>query len=84
MFSNLRVQKYGGSSLDSIEKIKSIAQHIANDYKKGDRFLLVVSAMGKTTDELTGLAQQVTQSPDQREMDMLLTAGESVSMALMS
>lgn len=84
MFSKLRVQKYGGSSLDSIEKIKSIASQIANDYSKGDRFLLVVSAMGKTTDELTSLAQKITTTPIHRELDMLLTAGERISMALMS
>lgn len=80
---NLRVQKYGGSSLDSIEKIQNIAHHISQDYKKGDRFLLVVSAMGKTTDDLMKMAHQISQKPHQRELDMLLTAGERISMALM-
>ncbi|MCB0377979.1 MAG: aspartate kinase [Bdellovibrionales bacterium] len=83
MIENLRVQKYGGSSLDSIEKIKSIAKQISSDYHKGDRFLLVVSAMGKTTDNLMQMAHQMSQNPNQRELDMLLTAGERISMALM-
>ena len=83
MKNTLRVQKYGGSSLDSIEKIKSIAKTVSQDYKKGDRFLLIVSAMGKTTDSLVEMAHQISESPNQREMDMLLTAGERISMALM-
>ena len=84
MFPKLRVQKYGGSSLDSIVKIKSIAQQIAKDYHQGDRFLIVVSAMGKTTDELMGMAYEISADPQQRELDMLLSAGERLSMALMS
>lgn len=84
MFEKLRVQKYGGSSLDSIGKIQSIAEQIQKDYEKGDRFLLVVSAMGKTTDDLLQMAGQISQAPNQRELDMLLTAGERISMALMS
>lgn len=81
--SRLRVLKFGGSSLDSIEKIKGIAKQIQKDYLEGDRFLLVVSAMGKTTDDLIKLAHQISEYPNQREMDMLLTAGERISMALM-
>ncbi len=84
MSHSLRVQKYGGTSLDSIDKIKSIAQKIKSDFDKGDRFLLVVSAMGKTTDEFLNMARQISDNPDQRELDMLLTAGERISMALMS
>lgn len=84
MPSSLRVLKYGGSSLDSIEKIKNIAQQIQQDYAKGDRFLLVVSAMGKSTDELIKMAKEISDDPNQRELDMLLTAGERISMALMS
>ncbi len=80
----LRVLKFGGSSLDSIEKIKSIAHQIHNDYQHGDRFLLVVSAMGKTTDDFMRMAQQISSTPNQRELDMLLTAGERISMALVS
>lgn len=84
MSHQLRVQKYGGSSVDSIDKIKSIAQMIKDDFLKGDRFLLVVSAMGKTTDDFLKLAQQISPNPNQRELDMLLSAGERISMALMS
>lgn len=80
---NLRVQKYGGSSVDSIEKIKAIAEQVASDYQKGDRFIIVVSAMGKTTDDLMKMAHEMSKSPNQREMDMLLTAGERITMALM-
>ncbi len=84
MSHSLRVQKYGGTSLDSIEKIKAIANQIQQDYAKGDRFLLVVSAMGKTTDEFLKMAHQISDKPNQRELDMLLTAGERISMALVS
>lgn len=84
MFPELRVQKYGGSSLDSIEKIKNIAHQISMDYQSGDRFLVVVSAMGKTTDDLMNMAYEISASPKQRELDMLLSAGERLSMALMS
>ncbi len=84
MVKNLRVQKYGGSSLDSIAKIKAIAQNISESYQKGDRFLLVVSAMGHTTDQLFDMAHDISESPNQRELDMLLSAGERISMALMS
>jgi aspartate kinase len=83
MFLNLRVQKYGGSSLDTIDKIKSIAKNISIDYQKGDLFIIVVSAMGKTTDELVKMAYQISDQPHQRELDMLLSAGERISMALM-
>ena len=76
--------KFGGSSLDSTEKIRSIAAWIKQDVEKGDRFLLVVSAMGKTTNQLLSKAKEVSQSPNQRELDMLLTAGERISMALIS
>ncbi len=81
---SLRVQKYGGSSLDSIEKIKSISRSISQDYQQGDRFLIVVSAMGRATDDLIKMAYEISSNPHQRELDMLLTAGERISMALMS
>lgn len=84
MERKLRVQKYGGSSVDSLEKIKNIAQQIANDYQKGDQFIIVVSAMGKTTDDLFKMAHEISSAPNQRELDMLLSAGERISMALMS
>ena len=84
MFNNLRVQKYGGSSLDSTEKIQNIARQIAKSYQRGDRFLIVVSAMGKTTNDLFEKAHTISKNPKQRELDMLLTAGERISIALMS
>ncbi|MEO0483394.1 MAG: aspartate kinase, partial [Planctomycetota bacterium] len=65
------------------EKIKNISQQVAGEYQNGDRFLLVVSAMGKTTDQLVGMAHEISKTPNQRELDMLLTAGERISMALM-
>lgn len=80
----LRVLKFGGSSLGTVEKIKSIAQTVAEDTKKSQRFLIVVSAMGQTTDELLQMANQITSTPNQRELDMLLTSGERISMALLS
>ncbi len=80
----LRVQKYGGSSLDNIQKIKSIALNISKDYFQGDQFIIVVSAMGQATDDLIKMAYEITSDPHQRELDMLLTAGERISMALMS
>lgn len=81
---SLRVLKYGGSSLGTVDKIKAIAESIRQDTLRGDRFVIVVSAMGQTTDELLNMASQITQTPNQRELDMLLTAGERISMALLS
>ena len=78
------VKKFGGTSVGSIEKIKNIAGHILADSKEGDDIVIVVSAMGKTTDELFGLAHEITKNPNQREMDMLVTAGERITMALLS
>lgn len=75
------VQKYGGSSLASIEKIKQVAEKI--DTKKS-KHILVVSAMGSTTDDLLTLAKSITLNPKRRELDMLLTSGERISMALVS
>lgn len=78
------VQKYGGSSVADAEKIKQVAGKIAERRAQGDDLVVVVSAMGDTTDELLGLARQVTDNPSRRELDMLLTAGERISMALLS
>ncbi len=78
------VQKYGGATLAEPTKIKAVAQRIAEQAKSGHHLVVVVSAMGKTTNSLIDLANQVSSSPQQREMDMLLTAGERISMALMS
>jgi len=77
------VQKYGGSSVASPEKIKRVARRIAAAREAGHAVCVVVSAMGDTTDELLQLAKQVTERPERRELDMLLTAGERISMALL-
>ena len=81
---SLVVQKYGGSSLTNADSIKRVARRIVETRKAGNDVCVVVSAMGDTTDELVDLAQQVTPLPPGREMDMLLTAGERISMALLA
>jgi aspartate kinase len=81
---SLIVQKYGGSSLTNADSIKRVARRIVETRKAGHEVCVVVSAMGDTTDELVDLAQQVTPLPPGREMDMLLTAGERISMALLA
>lgn len=78
------VQKYGGSSVAHVEKLHQVAQAVAARVGAGDSVVVVVSAMGKTTDALLAQAAQVMQNPPQRELDMLVTAGERVSMALLS
>jgi len=78
------VQKYGGSSVADAAGIKRVAQRIVNTRKLGHDVVVVVSAMGDTTDELRDLAEQVTPLPPPRELDMLLTAGERISMALVA
>jgi aspartate kinase len=78
----LIVQKYGGTSVGSPDRIARVADRIAATRSAGNDVVVVVSAMGKTTDELIDLATQVNPNPPAREMDMLLTAGERISMAL--
>jgi aspartate kinase len=78
------VQKYGGSSLGDADGIKRVAQRIISTRKAGHQVVVVVSAMGDTTDELHDLAMQVSPMPPARELDMLLTAGERISMALVA
>ncbi|HET9996658.1 MAG TPA: aspartate kinase [Nocardioides sp.] len=78
------VQKYGGSSVADATGIKRVAQRIVNTRRAGSDVVVVVSAMGDTTDELRDLAEQVTPLPPPRELDMLLTAGERISMALLA
>ena len=80
----LVVQKFGGTSVGDVDRIKSVARKIAERKDLGDDLVIVVSAMGHTTDELTGLAQAIRSQPPQREMDMLLATGEQVSIALLS
>ncbi|MEI6694031.1 MAG: aspartate kinase [Actinomycetes bacterium] len=80
----LVVQKYGGSSVADADCIKRVAQRIVDTKKSGNDVVVVVSAMGDTTDELIDLAQQVSPEPPARELDMLLTAGERISMAVLA
>jgi len=80
----LVVQKYGGSSLATVEQIMSIADRVVETKRMGNDLIVVVSAMGDTTNELLDLATKVSRSPSSRELDMLLTAGERISMALLS
>jgi aspartate kinase len=80
----LVVQKYGGSSIADIERIRRVARRVVATRAAGDRVVVVVSAMGRTTDALTRLAHEITPSPQRRELDMLLTAGEREAMALVS
>ncbi len=80
----LVVQKYGGSSIADIECIRRVARRVVATRAAGNRVVVVVSAMGHTTDALTRLARQITPSPQRRELDMLLTAGEREAMALVS
>ncbi|BAU33293.1 aspartate kinase [Microcella alkaliphila] len=81
---SLIVQKFGGSSVADAESIKRVAKRIVETRKAGHDVVVAVSAMGDTTDELIDLAHEVTPMPDPREMDMLLTTGERISMALLA
>ena len=80
----LIVQKYGGTSVADAERIKNVAQRIAQAKDKGNQIVVVVSAMGDTTDELIKLAYQVSEQPDNRELDVLLSTGEVVSSTLLA
>ena len=80
----LLVQKFGGTSVADVERIQAVARRIARSREEGHDLVIVVSAMGHTTDELTCLARAITANPPQREMDMLLATGEQVSIALLS
>jgi len=78
------VQKYGGSSVADVSKLRQVAARVMRTRATGHDVVVVVSAMGDTTDDLLSLAKQVSANPDRRELDMLLTAGERISMALLS
>ncbi len=80
----LIVQKYGGTSVADVERIESVAARIVAARGGGHDVVVVVSAMGRTTDDLVGLAEQISPDPPGRELDMLLTAGERISMALLA
>jgi aspartate kinase len=78
------VQKYGGSSVSDVQKLRRVAERVVQTRAAGQDVVVVVSAMGDTTDELLAMAKQVSPNPDRRELDMLLSAGERISMALLS
>ncbi len=80
----LFVQKYGGTSVGTLERIKAVAEHLSSIHKAGHKLLVVVSAMGQQTDELLDMALDLNDQPPQRELDMLLSAGERISMSLLA
>ena len=80
----LIVQKFGGSSVADAASIKRVAQRIVDTKAAGNDVVVIVSAMGDSTDELLDLAQQVSPKPPARELDMLLTAGERISLSLLA
>jgi aspartate kinase len=81
---SLVVQKFGGTSVGDVQKIKNVARRVAASKKRIDHVVVVVSALGDTTDNLVNLATQISGNPPEREMDMLLSTGEQVSMALLA
>jgi len=84
MHKGLVVQKYGGSSVANVERIQKVARRVVEDSKKGCQLVVVVSALGDTTDELVELADKINPDPSEREMDMLLSTGEQISAALLA
>ncbi|AMM94117.1 MULTISPECIES: aspartate kinase [Peribacillus] len=80
----LIVQKFGGTSVGSVEKIKNVANRVIEEVKNGNEVVVVVSAMGKTTDQLVSMARDISGTPSKREMDMLLTTGEQVTISLLT
>jgi aspartate kinase len=80
----LRVQKYGGTSVADIDRISKVADRVQKAYDKGDQVVVVLSAMSGVTDKLIALAQQASESPDKRELDVLLATGEQTTAALLS
>ncbi|WHY55348.1 aspartate kinase [Peribacillus simplex] len=80
----LIVQKFGGTSVGSVEKIKNVANRVIEEAENGNEVVVVVSAMGKTTDQLVSMARDISGNPSKREMDMLLTTGEQVTISLLT
>jgi aspartate kinase len=78
------VQKFGGTSVGTVERILNVANRVIQEKENGNQLVVVVSAMGKSTDQLVGLAGQITDKPSKREMDMLLTTGEQVTISLLA
>ena len=79
---NLSVLKFGGTSVGTIEKIKGISDYLSSRVKNGEKLIVVVSAMGKTTDHLLEQVGQITKNPDTRELDTLLAVGEQNTISL--
>ena len=79
----LTVMKFGGSSVADLERIRNVAKRCIEKKNQGNQVVVVLSAMGKTTDGLIRTAKEITPNPSRREMDMLLSTGEQVSVALM-
>jgi aspartate kinase len=84
MHKGLIVQKFGGSSVSNVERIQNVARRVVSYRKKGYDLVVVVSALGDTTDELIELANKINPDPSEREMDMLLSTGEQISVALLA
>ena len=80
----LIVKKFGGTSVGNKERILNVAKRCIEDYQKGNDVVVVLSAMGKSTDELINMAKDINPTPSKREMDMLMTTGEQVSVSLMA
>ena len=80
----LKVKKFGGTSVAKKERIYNVAHRCIEDYKRGDKIVLVLSAMGKHTDELISLANDISSNVPKREMDMLFTVGEQITVSLMA
>ncbi|MDO4975966.1 MAG: aspartate kinase [Eubacteriales bacterium] len=80
----LIVKKFGGTSVGNVERIMNVARRCIEDYRKGHDVVVVLSAMGKTTDDLIAMAREVNENPSKREMDMLLTTGEQISVSMMA
>ena len=78
------VQKYGGTSMGTIDRIKNVARRIIKKREDGNQMVVVVSAMGKSTDELVKMAYSISDAPPRRELDMLLATGEQVSISMLS
>ncbi|MDD5069859.1 MAG: aspartate kinase [Candidatus Omnitrophica bacterium] len=84
MPNRIVVQKYGGSSVANVERLENVAERICSYSLQGDKVLVIVSAMGDTTDELISLARQINPNPSDREMDMLVSTGEQISSSLLA
>jgi aspartate kinase len=78
------VQKYGGTSVGDVDRIKRVADRVARTFRDGNQTVVVVSAMGKTTDDLISMASRISDHPPERELDILLTSGERISMSLLA